>query len=282
MWGGNVRALPLLERFRATVRAGFGGLSVTPLEYLGWLAAGLSTADILSMAKDHDVRIVSLDPLARWLPSWKPHRLDLSIVPLAFVSTSEDDFFRIADALQVDSCTAISAAPPGQVALEKMIERFAALCDRAASHGMRVDLEFIPLDLGIPDLATAWSIVSAADRTNGGLTFDFWHYMRSGADQALLKTIPGQKITAVQISDGLREVPASRSRYQDCFLDRLPPGEGEFPIESTLAALREIGALSRVGPEIFSSELDAMDADTIGDICGSSLRSALDSVGVAV
>ena len=34
-----------------------------------------------------------------------------------------------------------------------------------------VHLEFMPIS-GVPDLETAWAIVSEADRPNGGLLFD--------------------------------------------------------------------------------------------------------------
>lgn len=280
MWEGTVRSLSLREQIQATKTAGFDKLSMTPLRYVQSLAEGFSTEDMLHLAADSGLTLSHLDPLCRWCRQWKPENIIGGTMPLAFFSFSVDDFLRIASILKAESMTAMTVAPSGSMSVEEMTEDFAALCDRAADYGLRCDLEFIPLDWAIPDLATAWTIVRDAGRKNSGLTFDFWHFVRSGSPFELLRTIPGEKISCVQLADGRMRVPAHRSKFQDCLEDRVPPGAGEFPISAILQTLKDIDGLHRVGPEIFSSEFDAMSADDIAVRCRETLAQALASVGL--
>ena len=51
MWNGTVRALPLAEQLRATQLAGCEALTITPSDYVTWLAHSTTTstrADILA------------------------------------------------------------------------------------------------------------------------------------------------------------------------------------------------------------------------------------------
>jgi hypothetical protein len=86
---------------------------------------------------------------------------------------------------------------------------------------------------------------------------------------------PGDRISCVQINDGLATVPAHRSRFQDCLEDRMMPGTGAFPIAAILQTLKDGGGLRRVGPELFSSRLDAMTAEEIGRTCRDAQDTAL-------
>ena len=80
-------------------------------------------------------------------------------------------------------------------------EAFGALCDRAAEHGLLVALEFIPEFTNIPDVATAHAIAERADRPNGGLCVDIWHYLRGPSDESQLRAA-AHRILAVQLDDG--------------------------------------------------------------------------------
>jgi 4-hydroxyphenylpyruvate dioxygenase len=123
-------------------------------------------------------------------------------------------------------------------------------------------LEFIPL-WGICDLATAWQVLQIANRSNTGLAFDFWHYIRGGPDDALLRSIPGSRISYVQVTDAEASLPPRRSLFDDCLFHRLPPGQGGLPVKHLLDILCEIGGIERVGPEVFSAKLDALSAEAI-------------------
>jgi Xylose isomerase-like TIM barrel len=121
-------------------------------------------------------------------------RLEASVArdgfPVEIVGFDEDDFFRMAEALGATSFTAWSGFAAGRYSLEQIEDAFGKLCRRAAMEGLRCDLEFIPV-FGVSNLTMAWDILRHVDAPNSGLVFDFWHYMRSGPDEALLRSIPG-------------------------------------------------------------------------------------------
>ncbi len=280
MWVGTVRSLPLREQLVASFAAGCDALSITPYNYSRWLAEGLSTKDMLLMAADNNVRLTQLDPYSRWATYWKPDNLDPSQFPLSFFDFDENDFFRIADALKVDSMSAIITCPKHQVSMAQLVDGFAKLCDRAANLGLRVDLEFIPF-WGLADLESAWEVVRSAGKPNSGIVFDFWHYMRGKPDAALLDTIPGNKISSVQIADADAVIRSDRSMLDDNSLYRVAPGEGGFPVIELLQQLDRIGGLNRVGPEIFSSVFDKLSAGEIGEWCRTSCAHVFKAAGLA-
>jgi sugar phosphate isomerase/epimerase len=121
----------------------------------------------------------------------------------------------IAGELEASTMTVIGTFSPGQVPIAQVTESFAAIADKAATHGLHCVLEFIPI-WGIGDLATAWQIVRTVNRSNAGLAFDFWHYIRGGPDDSLLRSIPGDKISYVQVADAEATLPANRSLFDDC------------------------------------------------------------------
>jgi sugar phosphate isomerase/epimerase len=279
MWSGNVRNLSLPDRIRATAKAGFDVLTISPYDWLDALRSGTSTADMRAMADDAGIRIDHLDPLAKWAPEWMPDNITEPLY-LNFLLCDVDDFFRIGEALQVTSMSAIATYPAGvEVPLDQLTESFAKLCDKAANFGVRCDLEFIPM-WGLRDLKTAWAVVKGADRPNSGLLFDFYHYMRGNPDDALLETIPADKISAVQVADANATINPNISLFQDCIFRRVHPGEGAFPVTSLLQLLERKGALRRLGPETFSSVLDTMPADAVAEVTAAKFAGALDAAGI--
>ena len=202
-----------------------------------------------------------LDPMASWAPHWRSGISDAAW--MEFLGYSADDFLRIAEQLGVSTMTVIGTFQPGLVAIPETAESFALLADKARSHGLHCVLEFIPL-WGIGDLASAWQILKIANRPNTGLAFDFWHYIQGGRDDALLRSIPGSKISYVQVTDAEASLPTGRSLFDDCLFHRLPPGQGGLTIKQLLDILCEIGGIERLGPEVFSAKLDASSAEEIG------------------
>jgi sugar phosphate isomerase/epimerase len=162
----------------------------------------MSDADIRLLVSAAGLRVNCLDPFTRWLPQWDPPD-HLTPQELAFLGTEEADFFRIAEAVEARSMTVFE--PFGvNWPIEVLAASLAAVCERAESCGLRVNIEFIPF-LGIPDLATAWQAVRMSGAPNAGIVLDTWHFFRGNPDHALLATIPGARIGAVQVSDGRRE-----------------------------------------------------------------------------
>ena len=260
MWIGNVRNLPFQDQLKATAAVGLNEMSMTPLDVDRNWAKGISPRDMRKMAADLGVSLPILDPMASWAPHWRSGISDPGF--MEFLGYSADDFFRIADELGVSTMTVIGTLQPGLASVPEIAECFGALADRASSHGLRCVLEFIPI-WGIKDLGMAWQILQIADRQNTALASDFWHYIRGGRDDALLRSIPGNRIAYVQVTDAEAKPPPGRSLSDDCLFHRLQPGEGDLPIKEMLDILREIGGVERIGPEVFSAKLDALPAEAI-------------------
>jgi 4-hydroxyphenylpyruvate dioxygenase len=100
------------------------------------------------------------------------------------------------------------------------------MCDRAAREGRICTIEAMPL-WGFSRLDDAWYVVRESDRSNSGIIFDTWHYLRAGRNDALFEEIPVGKIDTVQIADGPLLCPPGRPMARDCLFHRVPIGEGE-------------------------------------------------------
>lgn len=231
--------------------AGYGALSLSPADCRRARADGLPMAAVRSAVVDAGLRVRCLDPYTRWLPRWDPPA-DRSPYVLDLIGTPESEFFATAEAVGATAMTVFEPFGvrwPDEVAAESL----AAVCVRAADSGMRVDLEPIPF-LGIPDLASAWRLIQMSGVADAGIVLDTWHFHRGDPDLALLATIPGSRIGAVQLSDALAEPVGDLET--DCLHHRLPVGDGAFPLDRLLAVLQASGGLHDVGPEIFSDAFD--------------------------
>jgi hypothetical protein len=141
MWNGTVRALPLAEQLRATQLAGCEALTLTPSDYVSWLAHSISTRDMRAMAADAGVAITHLDPLVRWTDAWRPELPGDEAFPVDIVGSDVDDFFRMAGALEVQSFTAWAGFSRDRYTRAQIVDTFGNLCRRAATEGLRCDLE---------------------------------------------------------------------------------------------------------------------------------------------
>jgi sugar phosphate isomerase/epimerase len=265
LWAGTVRfATPILERVAAASAAGFDAASVSLFEAVEAQEQGLSGGDLRARGRDEGVELSILDGLTGWLPSRPgrpPHRIDV------------DEAMRLVDTWQAESVTALVRAT--DLPTEALVEHFARLCDRAAEHGARIHLEFAPRS-GVPDLASAWRIVSDAGRPNGGMVFDTWHFFRSDPDFELLATVPGNRIFVVQVSDAAAEMVGDV--IEDTTHRRRLPGDGSFDLVRVLDVLERIGALRSVGPEILSDELSLLSPAEAAAVAGARVGELLAQV----
>jgi sugar phosphate isomerase/epimerase len=71
---------------------------------------------------------------------------------------------------------------------------------------------------------------------HGALTLDPLHIARTGTPWAMLKDIDPTLIGYVQLCDGPLKATEEDYVKREPFLDRLPPGDGEYPLEKLLAA----------------------------------------------
>ena len=240
--------VPLLERLAPAHEAGFSAISLMPGDIWALEEAGMSASDIGKRIADHGLAVMEMDCTACWLPSHRRAGDDVSMAALLGSLTPE----RVVEtAARIGSPSVTAVEMMGVTpSLDEAAEAFADLCDLAARHGMKAHIEFLPFG-GIPDLASAWAIVQAAGRANGGLTLDSWHFFRSGANFDLLEQIPGSRIHTVQINDAPAE-PQS-DLLHETMTARLVPGQGSFDLPRFIGTLDRIGSTAPVSVEIFSA-----------------------------
>jgi sugar phosphate isomerase/epimerase/4-hydroxyphenylpyruvate dioxygenase-like putative hemolysin len=116
-------------------------------------------------------------------------------------------------------------------------DRFAELCQLAAPFGLTVDLEF-PSWTETPNLASATSILRAADQPNAGMLIDMLHFARSESSVAELRELPREWFHYAHVCDAPAEIPRTTSELiHTARFERLFPGEGGIDIPDILGAL---------------------------------------------
>lgn len=271
LWAGSVQRLSFDERIEAARAGGFDSTSLFPYEVHAARAAGTSDAGLRARFEDAGVRVAVIDPLARWLPTWRSPG-DLPPDDPAFGDLEPDEVFEMAVAFGADLISVLALYDP-PVGAESGGPAFAELCDRAAAHGLRLQLEFVP-GTGLHDLAAAWDVVRAADRPNGGILLDTWHFFRSDSSFELLEELPAERIFGLQIEDAPAAPPADPAH--ESLHGRLLPGEGGLDLGRFLAAVADkVPALT--GPEVFSDELGKLPGAELGRRLGETTRAVLNS-----
>jgi sugar phosphate isomerase/epimerase len=158
--------------------------------------------------------------------------------------------------------------------LDEAAAGFAALCDRAAEHGLLVGLEWVPSMTNITDARTALQIVTDAGRANGGLCVDSWHFTRSTNDLDDLRAIPGELVVATQWNDGTVAAQDS-DYYRDTLANRVAPGEGEFALVDIVRILDANGSQAPIGVEVCSAELWAAPVEHAAQVSADAMRRVL-------
>jgi sugar phosphate isomerase/epimerase len=132
-------------------------------------------------------------------------------------------------------------------------DNLAILVGAAEGVGAQVCVEFLPWS-GIPDLATAWSLVEPLGAA-AGILLDTWHWVRQPGGPAfeLLAQIPGERIGYVQLCDAAP--PTGVDLMTEAMTNRLLPGDGIVDFAAVFAALDAIGASPYIATEIFNGAL---------------------------
>jgi sugar phosphate isomerase/epimerase len=142
-------------------------------------------------------------------------------------------------AADLDMVRELGAQRINTLALEpdrgRCFDQFAALAELAAARGLATTLEFIPAT-PVGDLATAVAVARHVGRPEFGVLVDTMHLVRSGGSAADVAALPPGVVTYAQLCDCPLVSPCA-SYAEEAKYERLPPGEGEFPLLEILKAL---------------------------------------------
>lgn len=243
LWSGTVGLeSPLEGRVRAARAGRYARLSLSPLDVE---RSGRPATELGRELRDEGLELV-LDPSMNWHDGAPRPGSRFGRVPVEQALQVAQDLGVVALTVIAHASTDLSPAALG--------EAFGDVCDAAAGWGAQVHLEFMPMS-AVTDLAGAWKVVAAADRPNGGIAFDTWHFFRGTPDLAVIAQVPGNRIFTVQVDDALAEPQGS---LREDTQHRLLPGDGQLDLAGVLRALDRTGGLSWVGPEVISPQTAAM------------------------
>lgn len=272
MWDWTVRSCNFENSVLATAAGGFARLSYPWRKYKAELARGRRIEDLNGIAAVSGVKLDILDGFTGWTPKRFPDDAP-EIVRDAF-DFGPDEAIALCARAGFKTILAFGGFDPGIYPQTMLIDAFGSFCDKAAGHDLEVALEpIVPLG-GLRTLAAVSTIVRGANRPNGSIMLDSWHFMRGGADFALLESLPRGAIRHVQLGDGPLKRPTADLRVESDHLRELP-GYGEMPLAKIMSILLRTQDLATIGPEAKSDRLDRLSPQDIGRQAATSVTDLL-------
>jgi sugar phosphate isomerase/epimerase len=132
---------------------------------------------------------------------------------------------------------------------------FAAFAELCAELGIKAGLEYMAWQ-AVNTLADALRIVTRAGHPNGTIVIDMLHLIRNGSGPEELAGIDPALLGYVQLCDG---PPTTDDYFEEAIHNRLPPGEGAFPLLQVLDCIPGDRCLSLEVP-MEARRLAGMDA----------------------
>jgi len=274
---GTVRQGTLLELIDAATVAGFGSITVPPPWYDAALLAGHTAGELRARLEDAGLVVGYIDALTSGLPG-QPS----GSAPARYQNTLETC---MTAALGLGA-RRLSVAHFGGVQSDigALTAAIGDVATHARNEGVAVVVEFIP-GTGIPDLATAVSIVADLGAADVGVLLDTWHHYRSVGSVADGATVPFELVHALQLSDmpvesigcwqaGDPRAVERNSTYVP-MTGRLLPGDGVLPLAEVIGGLLAARPEVPVGIEIFNDQMRAMTVESAAAESATALRALL-------
>jgi len=148
--------------------------------------------------------------------------------------TTVDDFAAmIESAAYLGACRVdVNGNDPDEA---RLTDRFAALCELCAEHGLGVGIEFM-MSTQVRTLADALSLIERAGARNAAVTVDALHLFRSGGSPEDIAALDAAQISYVQLCDGPGRLPPEGYAWE-AGRERMLPGEGDLPVQALVDVL---------------------------------------------
>jgi sugar phosphate isomerase/epimerase len=132
---------------------------------------------------------------------------------------------------------------------DRLVDRFAAVCDAAWDRGLRACLEFMIFS-SVKTIADAERILDRAGHPAGAVLVDALHLQRSGGTPADVSAVAPERLPYAQLCDGPFQpiLPDSAVALTEARTGRLFPGDGELPLPELLGALPAGASLAVEAP----------------------------------
>ncbi len=130
--------------------------------------------------------------------------------------------------------------------------------DITSNYGINIVFEVMAFEQSaIKNFFSGLEIVKSLEMNNVGMLLDFYHYLNSGLELALLLNVEAKDIFMVHICDG---VIREDGEYDD--YDRLWLGEGNFPLYTIRDVLLNINYDNSISIEVFNRDGWKFDQET--------------------
>lgn len=186
---------------------------------------------------------------------------------------------RLALCRELGIATLVLAADASGSATEADFERLhrslVEAAELAASHQVRIAVEFQARAPLLNNLQTAVAVVEAIGHPALGICLDAFHFAVGPSKYEDLGYLTAEHLFHVQLCD-LSEMP--RELASDSH--RILPGDGDLPLERVVGHLRQIGYDGYVSIELMNHQLWRVGARTFGEIAMTSLRCILGQAGM--
>jgi 4-hydroxyphenylpyruvate dioxygenase len=164
-------------------------------------------------------------------------------------------------------CSSVHPGALGEI--NRIVDDFRELGERAASRGLKVGYEALAWGRYVYDHRQAWDIVNRVGHPAIGLILDSFHSLARGVPTESLKDIDPAKIFLMQIADAPL-MPMDYlywSRHFRCF-----PGQGELPVVDYVRSAVQRGYRGALSLEIFNDRFREWSSS---QIAADGLRSLL-------
>jgi 4-hydroxyphenylpyruvate dioxygenase len=234
----------LAEKLEAIAAAGFQGIEIFENDLLSF--DGTPT-DVGKRIRELGLNIIALQPFRDFEGMPEPQR--------ARTFDRAERKFDVMEELGCDTLLVCSNVSPLSLGgIDRAAADFHELGERAAKRGFRVGFEALAWGRHINDYRDAWEVVRRADHKAIGLVLDTFHTFARKTDLKPMRSIPGDKITLVQVADApwLDMDVLSWSRHFRNF-----PGQGDLPIVDFMEAVQATNYAGPLSLEIFNDQFRA-------------------------
>ncbi len=228
------------DRVIAAKEGGYEGIGLRAETYVDALAEGLHDEDILAILDKHGMKVTEVEYITLWAEDERSYEQKYK----------EQICFHMCDLFGVGH---INIGLMETYSVEHDAKKLAELCQRAGNR--IIGLEPMPYS-GVPDLATAWAIVSQSGAENAYMILDTWHWVRANQPFDLLTPEQAKKVISVQINDAYERPYAKSILRDESMHDRLAPGAGAKDTAGFVKMLKDAGVDPKViGVEVISDAI---------------------------
>lgn len=136
------------------------------------------------------------------------------------------------------------------------VENYQELCKIASEYNLIPGLEFVPWS-EVGNVKKSWEIIKKANKPNGGLIVDCFHYFEGGSTLADLEQVPIEKVVMFHLTD-VERVPTDKL-VTLCRNYRPLPGEGEYNFDPLLKYFMDRNYQGYYNLEIMYPKYQTMD-----------------------